>query len=223
MIEIPAANCFRLPDGLPLDLAALSEPLAVAVNAVDLSQAAPGEAVVVLGPGPIGLMAAWVAQARGAEVLVAGFEDPLRLDCARRLGLGHVADLAREPLAAAVARAFGREADRVIEATGHAPAVGEALAVLRPQGVLVVAGIHSRPAEIDLTRLVREKKQMLGAHDTTERAFRDAIALLAERGAELAPLITHRWPLSAALEAFEAARSRTAVKILLIPDEESRR
>lgn len=223
VIDIPAATCFALPPGLPLDLAALTEPLAVAVNAVDLAEAGPGDAVAVLGPGPIGLAAAWVAQGRGAEVLVAGHDDALRLDCARRLGLKHTADLAQETLAEAARRVFGREADRVIEATGHAPVVAEALGILRPRGILVVAGIHSRPAQIDLTRLVREKKQIRGAHDTTPPAFREAIALLAARGAELAPMITNRRPLSEAVAAFEAARRRTAVKVLLIPGLEGTR
>ncbi|MDS1137212.1 zinc-dependent alcohol dehydrogenase [Nitratireductor indicus] len=216
-VDVPEANCFRLPDEVPMDVAALAEPLAVSVNAVDLAEVGPGDAVVVLGPGPIGMAAAWVAQQRGADVLLAGFKDDARLDCARRLGLIRTADLASETLDAAVARVFGREADRVIEATGHAASVSDGLSVLRPRGIVVVAGIHHEACELDLTRFVREKKQLRGAHDTTERAFREAISLLVAHGPQLAPMISLRAPLSQAEGAFEKARSRTAVKVLLLP------
>lgn len=218
--DVPAANCFPIPDDLPLDLAALAEPLAVAVNAVDLADVAPGEAVVVLGPGPIGLAAAWVAQQRGARVLLAGFDDAPRLDCARQLGLENTVDLAQEGLGQAVARIFGAAADKVIEATGHAPAVNEGLAALRPRGILVVAGIHKSVCELDLIRLVREKKQLRGAHDTTARAFREAIGLLARHGAVLRFMISHRASLSDAPQAFGIARDRAAVKVLLLPENE---
>ena len=216
-LDIPAANCFKIPDRLNFDLAALAEPLGVAVNAVDLAEVSPGDRVVVLGPGPIGLAAAFVAQTRGAEVLIAGFNDAARLACSRSMGIAHQADLTRVPLAEAVTSAFGTEADRLIEATGRASSVRDGLAVLRPGGILVVAGIHKEPCELDLTRLVREKKQMRGAHDTTRRAFLEAIALLVKHGDQLQAMITHRLPLADASHAFEIARARTAVKVLMMP------
>lgn len=218
MVMAPALNCRHLPDNLDLSIAALSEPLAVAVNAVDVADVRPGARVVVLGPGPIGLGIAWVARHRGADVLLAGFGDAIRLRLARQMGIGHTADLAETSLEQAVSDAFGQPADRVIEATGVARSVTDGLAVLRPSGVFVVAGIHSKPLELDLTRFVREKKQLRGAHDTTDRALNEAIRLLAENSEVLSMLITHRRPLSRAIEAFELARSRQAVKVLLFPE-----
>lgn len=220
-VTVPAANCFALPEGLALDIAALAEPLSIAVNAANLADIGPGDRVAVLGPGPIGMGVAWVAQARGAHVLLAGFDDTARLDRARDLGLNGLADLAREPLGDAVARVLGGAADRVIEATGHAGSVAEGLDVLRPRGILVVAGIHKAPLTLDLTRLVREKKQLRGAHDTTAAALREAIALLAAHGDQLGRMITHREPLERAIEAVTLARSRQAVKVLLLPPQSS--
>ena len=217
MVMVPAANCRHVPDDLDLSVAALSEPLAVAVNAVDIADVQPGSRVVVLGPGPIGLGIAWVAKHRGAEVLIAGLRDPLRLSLALQMGIDHAADLGEKSLEQAVTDAFGQPADRVIEATGVARSVSDGLTVLRPGGVFVVAGIHSKPLELDLTRFVREKKQLRGAHDTTDRALREAISLLAENSDALSKLITHRCPLSSGVEAFELARSRQAVKVLLFP------
>ncbi|MGK9168990.1 alcohol dehydrogenase catalytic domain-containing protein [Inquilinus limosus] len=220
-VRVPAASCRRVPDGLPLEIAALTEPLSVAVNAVDVADVAPGDRVVVLGPGPIGLGIAFVAQLRGARVLLCGLDDNLRLSLARELGIAHCADLAEEPLAAAVARVFDGPADRVIEATGAARSVSDGLAVLRSGGILVVAGIHSGHLDLDLTRFVRDKKQLRAAHDTTARAFETAIEVLTAHAAVLSRLVTHRLPLARAVEAFELARQRQAAKVLLLPQAES--
>lgn len=216
-VAAPAANCRRIPDHLPLDVAALAEPLAVAVNAVDVAEVGQGDRVVVLGPGPIGLCVAWVARRRGAKVLLVGLDDRARLALALEIGIGDAADLADESLGEAVRRTFGGEADRVIEATGATRSIADGLDVLRSGGVLVAAGIHSGSLDLDLTRFVRSKKQIRAAHDTTARALDAAIRLLAEHAETLAALITHRRPLGAALEAFDLARSRQAVKVLLHP------
>lgn len=216
-VRVPAANCRLVPDGLPLAVAALTEPLSVAVNAVDVAEIAPGDKVVVLGPGPIGLGIAFVAATRGARVLLCGLNDAPRLGKAREIGILHCVDLAEQSLPDAVRRVFDGPADRVIEATGIARSVGDGLEALRSGGVLVVAGIHSGRLDLDLTRFVREKKQLRAAHDTTARALDEAIALLAAHAEVLARLITHREPLSRAVEAMELARSRQAVKVLLIP------
>ncbi|WP_248446767.1 zinc-dependent alcohol dehydrogenase [Sinorhizobium meliloti] len=216
-VTVPASNCRRIPDGLDLEIAALTEPLSIAVNAVDVADVVPGDRTVVLGPGPIGLGIAWVAANRGADVLLAGFNDTVRLSLAREMGIPHLADLAEISLVDAVAEAFGQPADRVIEATGVAQSVADGLAVLRSSGTLVTAGIHSSPLRLDLTRFVREKKQIRAAHDTTSKALEEAIQLLAENSKALSCLITHRRPLSQAIEAFELARSRRAVKVLLLP------
>ncbi len=107
-VVVPAANCHRIPENLALDVAALTEPLSISVNAVDVAQVQPGDRVVVLGPGPIGLGAAWVAQKRGAEVLLVGLDDAVRLARAREMEIAHCVDLAGETLADAVQRIFGR-------------------------------------------------------------------------------------------------------------------
>lgn len=219
-VRVPAANCFPIPGSLPDARAALAEPLAIAINAVAQSAMEPGERVVVLGPGPIGLAIAWVATQRGARVLLVGLRDAARLGLAREMGIPHTGDLDGTTLADLARGAFGGAGiDRVIEATGQPVSVEEGLALLRPGGVLVAAGIHGADARIDLAGLVRGKKQLRGAHDTTRGAFEEAIVLLDSHGAALERMITHRFPLSSAHEAFEAAASGAAMKVLLLPDD----
>ncbi len=219
-VEVPARNCFRVPDGLDLETAALAEPLSIAVNAVDVADIGEGDRVVVLGPGPIGLGAAWVATRRGAQVLIAGFNDTARLTIARDMGIAGAVDLATTSLDNAVTAAFGDKADRVIEATGIVDSITDGLAVLRPGGILTAAGIHTKPLELDLTRFIREKKQLRAAHDTTHAAFEEAISLLSGNASSLSRMITHRKPLAEAAEAFALARARQAVKVMLIPPQE---
>jgi L-iditol 2-dehydrogenase len=216
-VVVPARACHPLPADLPFDLAALAEPLSVAVNAVDVADMAPGQAVVVLGPGPIGMAAAWVARHRGADVLLVGLDDGDRLARAGEMGLEHRADLRTETLDDAVFRTLGRRPDRVIEATGARASIAQSLPLLRPGGVLVVSGIHSESYALDLTRFVREKKQLRAAHDTTATAFAEALRLLKTEGAALSRLITHREPLDRALEALTLARGKQAVKVMLLP------
>ncbi|PHK95295.1 sorbitol dehydrogenase [Pseudoroseomonas rhizosphaerae] len=218
-VVAPASHCFRLPEGVDAEMGALSEPLSIADNAVEVAAITPGDAVLVLGPGPIGLGIAWIAQQRGARVLLAGFGDARRLDCARRMGIAHTADLAETSMAEAVRSCFGEKADRVIEATGVTASITDGLSVLRSSGVLVITGIHSRPLELPVTAMVRNKHQLRAAHDTTWAAWPRVLALLADPGhrAQLGLMVTHRLPLREGLRGFEMARRRDAVKILLRP------
>lgn len=218
-VIVPARNCFKIPDGLDFDLAALSEPLCIAENALDIGDCGPGDAVVVLGPGPIGLGLAWLARHRGCDpVLLVGMDDSSRLALAQRMGIRHCVDLDNEDLASAVDRIFGRPVDRVMEATGAAQSVTDGLAILRSSGILVVAGIHSQPLEIDLTGFVRDKKQLRAAHDTAQRAWPRVLSILAAHSESLAQMITHHVPLSRALDGFEMARGKDAMKILIKPE-----
>jgi L-iditol 2-dehydrogenase len=93
----------------------------------------------------------------------------------------------------------------------------DGLGILRSSGIMVVAGIHAEPVRLDLTRFVRMKHQLRAAHDTTARAFVEALELLAAHGSALSALVTARFPLAQAIEAFELARSRHAVKVMITP------
>lgn len=221
VVNAPASACFPLPDGLDPELAALSEPLSIADRAVETAEISPGDAVLVLGPGPIGLGIAWMAQLRGGRVLLAGYNDAPRLDCARRMGIEAVVDLSETTLAEAVRLHFGDKADRVIEATGAVASITDGLSVLRSSGILVIAGIHSQHLDLPVTAMVRNKHQLRATHDTTRQAWPRVLRLLADprHGAALSAMITHRLPLRDGLAAFELARSKGAVKILLRPED----
>ena len=221
-VTAPAANCFDLPDTIDDELAALSEPLCVGARAVEVGEVRLGHSVIVLGAGMIGLAIALMARRAGAAtVIVVGLDDEFRLACAQTLGFQHTVDLKTESLPAAVARIVGGKVDRVFEATGAAASVRDGLAVLKRAGLFVATGIHARPVEINLTDLVRNKHQIRGSHGAVRSTWHTVLRILAQSGEDFRPLITHRLALSEAVQGFELARSKAAMKVMVRPDHAS--
>ena len=172
-----------------------------------------------MGPGTIGQGIAVLARRAGAaSVAVSGHDDAARLDVLRRMGFEALVDVARQPLAAAVAPHL-REArfDVVFEATGVPETVAQALPLLRRNGVVVVTGIHARPLQLDLTMLVRQQLQLRGSFRPPESDWPQALELMTELGDVMAPMVSHVLPLSRALDGFALAHGKQASKVLLRP------
>jgi threonine 3-dehydrogenase len=218
LVRVPVPNCVAVPDGLDAELAAMTEPLSVSMHAVDLAVVKSGQRVLILGPGPIGLGIALFAAAAGAEVVLAGVNDAARLATARALCNATTIDLASIDLPGALAAA--RQAapfDAVIEAAGAAAAAAGGLRQLRKGGTLVVAGIHARPASIDLTQLVRMEQTIHGAYRAPVADWSRVLAFMQRHQDGIRAMVTHRLPLSDAMEGFALSQSRAASKVILRP------
>jgi 2-desacetyl-2-hydroxyethyl bacteriochlorophyllide A dehydrogenase len=218
LVRVPAPNCVAVPDGLDAELAAMTEPLSVSMHAVDLAAVKPGQRVLVLGPGPIGLGIALFAGAAGAEVVLAGVQDAPRLATARAVCGATTIDLAGTDLPGALAAVKqDRPFDVVIEAAGAASAFEGGLRRLRKGGRLVVAGIHARPAPIDLTQLVRMEQTIHGAYRAPIADWSRVLAFMQRNQNPIRAMVTHRLPLADAMEGFALSRSRAASKVILYP------
>jgi 2-desacetyl-2-hydroxyethyl bacteriochlorophyllide A dehydrogenase len=214
----PARNCLALPEGFDPAIAALTEPMVIGARAVAVGGVGPGDRVLVMGPGSIGQTIALMARAAGAaEVVVVGADDALRLGVLRALGFDRLHDLQDGPLERVAGDGSGAKFDIVFEATGVPQVVQQGLGLLRREGVLVVAGIHPRPATIDLNGLVREQQQLRGSQRGKRRDWLRAFDFVVGQGARLAPMVTHRLPLDRAIEGFELARHKAASKVMLLP------
>jgi 2-desacetyl-2-hydroxyethyl bacteriochlorophyllide A dehydrogenase len=210
---VPAEIVHVVPDQVPLHIAALIEPVAVACHDVRRGSLASGESAVVFGAGPIGLLIALLARHKGARVLITDV-NPTRLELARSLDLEAVPP---DRLASAMESLAGETgADVVFEVSGAAAAIAEATGLLRTRGRLVVVGIHSEPHEVDLFRVFWRELQLLGARVYEPGDFDEAIALVAEGSLPLDRLVSSVIPLDEVAKGFEMLHSGGgAVKVLI--------
>lgn len=219
---VPAeAITHRLPPGLGWDRAVLAEPLAVASRAIRRGRVRPGDTVAVLGPGPVGLLAAAAAREAGAgRVAVIGSRAE-RLALATALGADTAISAAAGEPRAALTRAFGGLADVVIEAAGTPAAQQTSVRLARRGGRVVLAGacgadapVRFRADEDLLTREIDLLPSFLSAG-----GFEPALAMLARSPLPLERLLTHRFPLERAAEALATVRERRggAIKVALVP------
>ena len=216
----PADYCFLLPDQVPLELGALIEPLSVGAHALSVAGFKKGDRVLVFGPGPIGQGAAALARAFGAgEVAVVGLSDATRFATLRDMGFDLLFDLAEEGADGRLAAAAGTGFDIVVEATGVPGVINQALGLLRPEGVLAIAGMSEQPASLDLMKLVKNRLQIRGVSRIPPAIWPPVIEAIAADPAGFAPLISHRLPLSRAMEGFALCRRGEASKVVLVPDE----
>lgn len=207
-----------LPDNLPFERAAVVEPTTVSTHAVfERSGVQPGDLTLVMGPGPIGLLAAQAARVAGARVVVAGAEADVavRLPLAQRLGFPTV-NSQREDLAGALRRLTGRDqVDVVLECSGAPAAVAPALAVLAKGGAMTIVALYPGPVDVDLSQLVRREHSLVATYCGTWRDTERSIEMIADGRIQVEPLLAH-FPFEEAERAFQAALKKEVMKPLLV-------
>lgn len=213
-MAIPQAKLHRIPEGVPPEVAPLAEPTSIAMQAVDRGRPQAGEKAIVLGCGPIGLLATMYLTSLGVEVLAA---DTLaeRCEFARRFGAfdAMVVDPATDSPGAAhgesISRWTGKQGPSlVIEVTGAPDSLVNALSVVASAGRVVAVGISDRAATLSMRTLPVKDIDLLGSRNSQD-LIGEALLLLGGRLAEADMLITHRFPFDRLGEAFETMRSRT--------------
>ncbi len=216
---VPAACTYRLPPGFPADAAALLEPLGCGVRPL-LDEEVAGATVVILGAGPIGLFAIAGARALGAAEVVATNRSEPRLDLAAAMGATVCLNPLHEDVVQVVRnRTDGLGADIVMESSGNPEALQQGLQMLRKGGTLLLIGLPSRPAEVDVaTQVILREVTIRGFHGREMYRTWERVLPLVQRGAiPTAPVITHRLPLADYEEGFAAVIERRAGKVLLLP------
>ena len=220
-VRVPARCLHAIPDSLPFDIACLAEPHSVAYQTMCVNASVrPGDMVVVLGPGPIGLLCARMAALSGADpLIVAGVTaDAPRLEAARTLGATHTVDLQQENLEDIV-RGFRSEgADVVCDATGVSHAVNEALKITRPDGQIVKVGWSPDNIAVDMNPLVLRNIRLQGSFSHNYPVWERVIHLLDRRLTKPETIVGMRAPLEKWHDAFEAMYQRRVIKSVLLPN-----
>lgn len=215
----PAKNCLAIPDSLPDDIAALTEPFTIAAQAINIAALKVGQKVAVFGPGTIGQAIAVLAKEAGCSVLVIGKNDALRLDSTRQIGIENTLDWDAEDFDAKLAQALSDGAFNVVfEAAGAAPVIPKAMSILEPNGTLVVAGIYGKEVPVDLTNLVRKQFQIKGSFRPLEQTWPDMIAFLSQHAERLKPMVSHILPLSQGELGFRLSMEGKATKVVIKPE-----
>ena len=216
-VVIPEANAIE-SNGLDPAVVALQEPMGNAVHAA-FAEPIEGRSVLVTGCGPIGLCAVGIAKAAGASLVIATDTEPYRLELARTMGADLALDATDQATAERIEAATGGDGvEVVLEMSGAAPALDQALRAITRGGSISLLGIFSEPPTVELSELVIMKGVRLHGiygrriYDTWERT-----QSLLRGGLDVTPIITHRLSLEDWPRAFELIASRHAGKVVLVP------
>ena len=214
-VPVPARILHRMPEGMTFDEAALTEPSCVAYNAVvNNARIRPGDRIVVLGPGPIGILCGAMARLCGAEVGLAGLErDRVRLDVGKAYGcvplVGNLKEWALE--------GDGLGVEGVVDATGVSSALTTALEIVRPAGWISKVGWGPQPLQGSIDMLVQKNVTLQGSFSHNWATWERVIRLISTGQLDVKVVTGGAWPLAQWQTAFEKMHSGEIVKAILKP------
>lgn len=220
---IPGESLLPIADGVPYEIAALAEPLAVALHGVNRAAAQAGERIVVFGAGPIGLGAVFWLKQRGVTEIVAVDLHDDRLERARALGAAATINAGREDFVQRLreihgtTEVFGREAvdtHAFIDAAGAPHLLPQVVSVARRHARYVVVASYRTKVELDLHEMLTSEMTI-----TTSVGYPDELKEVIEsipRFTEaLQPMISHRLKFEDVIAGFDLARSPAAAKVMI--------
>jgi L-iditol 2-dehydrogenase len=222
-VAMPARLLHRIPDNVSYDAAAVTEPTAVCLHGiVERTGISAGGSVVVLGPGPIGLMSVQLAKLAGASNLIAvgtPRSASLRLKKAKDLGADVTINLGEgDPKDKVSDLTKGYGADLVIEAAGSREAIKMAFDLVRRHGKICALGINGKETtDVPWDTAIFKAVQLTFCFSSSWQSWETVLQLMEKGVLKPEEIITHRMPLEQWKEAFEALENREAVKAVLNP------
>lgn len=219
-VLVPERCVHKLPDNVDFVSAALCEPLACCVHAVnELTTVSPGDLVVISGPGQIGILSAQVAKCEGATVVLCGTSD-YRLKMGKKLGADYAVNVEKEDLDHLVKELTGGYgADVFLECAGGEKYLKQALDLVCKGGQVTQVGfMGSTVSQLDVDKILYKEITLKGSFGQKWTAWDRGLKLLAQQKVQTAGLVTNRFPLAQWKEAFDEVEMRKSLKILLDPE-----
>ncbi len=204
-VAAPASYLVPLPEGIPVELAAHAEPLAVALRAVSIASAGPGDAALVYGVGPIGLNVIMCLRLAGAGLIVGAGRSPGRRAAAASAGADEVIDTSQISVGE-YARSSGRSFAAVLECSAAPGAITEALSVLEPGGICVEVALTGEAPPVPLMAMVSSGLRLAGSCSFAPEDYEAAVDHIAAGRVPVADLISERVSLDAAPSALVRLR-----------------
>jgi L-iditol 2-dehydrogenase len=217
-VKVPARCLHHIPKGLEFTQAALTEPCSVAYNAVCMNTTIhPGDSVLVIGPGPIGLLCALMAKLNGAgHLIVAGIPgDEKRLEIARTIGADKTLTDDVETYLKNLGDGYG--VDAVIDAAGVSKTLELAMRVVRPAGQITKVGWGPQPMNFSLDPVVQKAVRLQGSFSHNYPIWERILSMMASGQLDIKPLISKTAGLEQWQECFEKMHQGEYVKAVLLP------
>jgi len=213
-LTAPASNVIINDDDLPLELATIQDPLGNAVYTV-MNANVPGKTVAIFGLGPIGLMALALCRGLAARTVIAiGHRNEYRMSLAKKLRAHHVLRSNESLVEEVMELTSGEGVDEVLDFSGSAEAIQQAIKIVRHAGGIHVLGLFSKPVSFDLSAMVTKGVSIHGIHGRLMyRTWYDMGGILKSGNVDLKPIFTHKFPLDDYNEAMEVMRSGNCGKV----------
>lgn len=199
---MPAHSCFPIPDSVDDITAALLEPLGIGIHAMTLAKIQPGDSVAILGAGPIGLSLLELVKLAGAQPIFITDKFDWRLEQADAQYVVPVNCDQTDPVQAVLQATHGHGVDVAIEAAWADHSVQQAAEMVRAGGRLVIVGISEDDRVLFNHSTIRRKGLTIRIARRMKHTYPKAIKLVDSRAIRLLPMVTHRFPLERAPEAF---------------------
>jgi L-iditol 2-dehydrogenase len=212
---------YRVPEGLPLEEAAISEPFAAAIQAVtELTEVRIGDTALVSGPGPMGLLCLKLLVAEGVKTIVAGAAgDEARLDAARRFGAAVVVNVGHRNLLDAVREdTDGLGVDVAFECAGHESSVRGCIEALRPMGHYTQVGICGQEIQFPMDQVFFKQLKLSGSVCYTAQTWDRMMKIYDQGRVRLSDFVSGKLPISEWRAAFDLCTQRRALKVLMYPE-----
>jgi L-iditol 2-dehydrogenase len=215
------SSLYRLPDNLSWEDAVLVTTAGTSLYGLDaIGGYVAGQSVVVIGPGPVGLMTVQACKALGAAPVLLIGTRRARLKLGARLGADGVIDATTDEPVLAVRRVTdGLGADLVIEASGAVSAPQQAVEMVKRGGKILFLGFYPAPVTFDLSSAIRDDVTLYTTRGEGANAVKRALSLAAQGKIRGRDLVTHHFPLEAIQEGFRVVRQRDGdpIKVVFVP------
>jgi L-iditol 2-dehydrogenase len=212
---------YRVPSGLSLEEAAISEPFAAAVRAVtEITPVRIGDTALVSGPGPIGLMCLKLLVAEGVNTIVAGAAgDDARLDAARRFGATVTVNIGEQGLPDVVREhTDGRGVNVAFECAGHESSVRGCLEALRPLGCYTQVAICGRDIQFPIDQIFYKQIRFSGSICYTAQTWDRVMKIYSQGRIRLNDLISSKLPISEWRRGFDMCMNKQCLKVVMYPE-----
>lgn len=216
-----AQSCHILPENVTTRQASITEAACCAYHGVYKADVKPGDIVLVLGPGPIGLLTAQVVMARGGRVIMTGLTSDMgRLQIAKeKFGVEHIVDVQKDDVKALVNELTnGYGADVCYDCTGAVPSMQSGMDLLRKKGQYVQIGLFAKDeVTVDFSKIIQKELSVYGSRSQNTHDWEPTLQLMSEGKINADKMITHEVGIDEWDKAYQMLKSGEATKIVMHP------